>query len=65
MSRPPGCQARYTAGSAFRCERCNLTWDADETDPPECLSDDEAKHQRGRKALDELKQRLSDHEQTN
>lgn len=32
-----GCNARQYS-DCMRCERCNLTWDVNDTDPPHCLT---------------------------
>jgi len=40
MPNPSTCKARYQPGNTYRCERCDLTWDSDET-APECLDEHE------------------------
>lgn len=34
-NRAPGCQA-YTRGDQLFCDRCGVTWDMNDNEPPEC-----------------------------
>jgi len=43
MPNPSSCNARYQPGGTYRCERCDLTWDSDDT-VPECLSESDIAH---------------------
>ena len=47
------CKARQYSDQK-RCERCNLTWDMNDDDPPKCLTT----HEIGQRCLDRLKQEL-------
>ena len=37
-SKPPSCEARQQSDQ-MRCEKCNLLWDMNDPEPPECLSE--------------------------
>ena len=41
-----------------RCERCNLTWDMNDPEPPECLTDQEIQNNINRRNMAELKRVL-------
>lgn len=50
--RPPGCEA-YERGSQIFCDKCKMTWDHDDDDPPDCCPADISKD-----CLDEMKKLL-------
>lgn len=41
MGRPDECEAVYSGGDQKRCERCNLTWDNNSINEPDCKTDEE------------------------
>ena len=47
MSNRHGCEARQQSDQ-MRCERCNLVWDMNDDDPPECVTK-ETRNQYARK----------------
>lgn len=49
-------------GDCMYCNRCHLSWDLNDPEPPECVTDEELKHRRGREALDKIKEALKDHD---
>jgi len=53
------CKARHQGGNEIRCERCNLLWDADDPEPPKCLTDVEINRARGRYYIKLIKENLS------
>ena len=57
MSGP--CKAR-TTGDQKLCYRCNLAWDINDPDPPQCRTDDELRLERGLVAITNMREVLSD-----
>jgi len=53
MRNKPGCQARQF-NDEMRCDRCNLVWDVNDDDPPDCV-----KEQVATKALDTTRNLLA------
>lgn len=56
MSRS-GCEARQQSDQ-MRCERCNLVWDMNDIDPPECKPKETAVRVARRRALQQMPWRV-------
>lgn len=54
------CKARHQGGNEMCCNRCGFVWDADDPEPPKCLTDIEIDHKRGRVALKKIRENLKD-----
>jgi len=50
------CEALYFADQTKACRKCGLYWDANDPDPPECLTD----QQIGNNAIREIKKDMDD-----
>lgn len=57
--RPKWCQVRYSNGS-LHCDRCGLTWDYNDPEPPTCLTKEELNKLHGRETFKKLKRMLND-----
>lgn len=53
------CEARHQGGNEYRCNRCNFTWDADDPEPPECLTDVQINRRRGHRYILQMKKGLN------
>ena len=51
------CQARQYSDQMI-CEKCGLQWDVNDPEPPECITPETLRRQRGRKALETIKRIL-------
>jgi len=56
------CKARHQGGNEYRCDRCNLTWDADDLEPPKCKTDVQINRARGRRYILQMKKALNHEE---
>lgn len=54
------CEARHQGGNEMCCTRCGLLWDADDPEPPECLTDAQVSRQVGCTAIKMMKELLNE-----
>lgn len=54
MPTPSTCQAIQYSDQK-RCDRCNLVWDMNDDDPPDCLTDEEMSQSIGRAAVRDMR----------
>lgn len=54
------CQARHQGGNEMCCTRCGFLWDADDPEPPDCLTDTQISRQRGAAAIKQMKDELNE-----
>lgn len=53
------CEA-HQCSDQKRCDRCNFTWDMNDCDPPQCLTDEEVNRLNNRKHIEKLKGQLDE-----
>jgi len=56
MTTIDGCE-KYQRGDQWFCDRCNLVWDIDDHEPPDCLPI-EKPDVTGERAFDQIKHNL-------
>ncbi len=58
MPEPDACEAiQYS--DQMRCDRCNLIWDMNDCDKPDCLTDEQLSAETARGAMREIRAELS------
>ena len=56
-NRELGCEA-FQVSDQMNCRRCHLVWDMNDSDPPECKTDQEIQDDINRRGITELKRVL-------
>lgn len=58
--RSKNCKAIHQGGTEMCCGRCDFVWDADDQDPPKCLTKTQINRKRGRAHLKRIRQALDE-----